>query len=895
MMYNWFTSSRRTEKTRFRFSTSRYRPMLDCLESRDVPATIFVDLANTSGTEDGSSANPFNTIQEGIAAAAVDDTVLVAPGNYQENVTINKNLSLLSSGGKAVTTITGQGNTALGAVLVTNKTTGVTLGDTDQGFTIVGIDNASPGIESAAVYFQGDNSGAVVRGNTIIGQGDSAFLTEYSAKISGFVIDGNEFSGQTFTGTPAGNGTGDQFTLPNVPRQLVVISGGTGGGNTSNITFTNNVISGTAGGTNGDGDEQGTTLVTIDSDGATVTGNTFAGTTTRYGSALRLRGPDPVLTGNTFSSDGMTPTTSLLVLDGPAPDTITPATNDLFGANTFENAFFDAKTNTVGLTSAIENGLVTLQSLIDNTPAGNTLPVLGGKFTENVLLSNGITLDGNFKLEGTFAVTNPDAILSPGPQAGVIATGDLAFSAQTTTRLELYGDGVAGTDFDQLAVTGSVTIDSGARVDLQLLGKTSPDSTFVLISNDGTDPISGRFANLTDQSILTLTGPEGSVQYRVNYAGGDGNDLVLEPVPPPPVVPPVVPPLVGPAPVAVPPVFSAGAGNGSQVVAYNPDLTVSAKIESFPNFGGGVRVATADVTGDGTADYILATGPGGNRVVILDGVTQQPVASFQPFESSFAGGLFVAAADLNGDGQAEVVVTPDRGGGARVLVYNGNDLINGQTQPIADFLGLADFSGTADDTFRGGARVTLGDISGDGVPDLVVAAGFLGGPRVTIWDGASVFAANGGAPNRNPIANFFAFESTLRNGAFVAAGDINGDQIADLIFGGGPTGAPRVRVADGAAVFAVGDSFSLDDAGREALTIVNFFAGDDQSRGGIRVASRDLDGDGRAELITGSGENQPSEVRIYAGTELNANPGNPAVSDSLDPFATAFADGIFVG
>ncbi|MCZ2342379.1 MAG: FG-GAP-like repeat-containing protein [Bacteroidales bacterium] len=890
MTFSWFLSSRRTAKSPFCVKTSRYRPMLDCLESRDVPATIFVDLANTSGTEDGSSANPFNTIQEGITAAAIDDTVLVAPGNYQENVTINKNLSLLSSGGKGVTTITGQGSTALGAVLVTNKTTGVTLGGTDQGFTILGIDNANPGIESAAVYFQGNNSNATVRGNTIVAQGDAGLTTEYGAQINGFVIDGNEFSGQTFIGTPAGNGFGSQFSLANVPRQLIVISGGTGGGNTSNVTFTNNVISGTAGGINSDGDEQGNSLVTIDSDGATITGNSFEGTTTRYGSALRLRGPDPALTGNTFASDGMSPTTSLLTLDGPAPSTITPATNDLFSANTFENAFFDSKTNTVGLTSAIENGLVTLQSLIDNTPTGNTLPVLGGTFTENVQLSKGITLDGHFQLNGTFAVTDPSAILSPGPQAGIISTGDLTFDDQTTALMELYGDGAAGTDYDQLAVTGDVTIHSGALMDLQLLGKTSPSSTFILINNDGTDPIAGQFANLADQSTITLTGPNGPVQYRVNYAGGDGNDLALEPVPPPPVVPPpVVPPPV------VPPVFSVGAGNGSQVVAYNPDLTVATKLDAFPGFGGGVRVATADVTGDGTADYILATGPGGNRIVILDGVTQQSLASFQPFESSFAGGLFVAAADLNQDGKAEVVVTPARGGSARVLVYSGEDLMNGQFATIASFYGLADFSGTVDDTFRGGVRVTLGDISGDGVPDLVVAAGFLGGPRVTIWDGASVFAAHGGAPTHNPIANFFAFESTLRDGVFVAAGDINGDQIADLIFGGGPTGAPRVRVADGAAVFAVGDSFSLDDAGREALTIVNFFAGDDTTRGGIRVASRDLDGDGQAELITGSGENLPSEVRIYAGTELMANPGNPAVRDALDPFATAFADGIFVG
>ena len=98
---------------------------------------------------------------------------------------------------------------------------------------------------------------------------------------------------------PGGNGFSNQFTLPNVPRQLAVISGGSGGGNTSNVTFTNNVITGTSGGTNASGDPQGNTLVTIDSNGATITGNQFMGTTSRFATSLRARGPNTTINGNT--------------------------------------------------------------------------------------------------------------------------------------------------------------------------------------------------------------------------------------------------------------------------------------------------------------------------------------------------------------------------------------------------------------------------------------------------------------------------------------------------------------------------------------------------------------------------------------------------------------------
>ena len=53
---------------------------------------------------------------------------------------------------------------------------------------------------------------------------------------------------------------------------------------------------------------------------------------------------------------------------------------------------------------------------------------------------------------------------------------------------------------------------------------------------------------------------------------------------------------------------------------------------------------------------------------------------------------------------------------------------------------MANLMGIQDDNFRGGARVTFGDFNGDGTPDLAVATGFLGGPRVAVFDGLSVLA-----------------------------------------------------------------------------------------------------------------------------------------------------------
>jgi hypothetical protein len=80
--------------------------------------TVYVDTDNTSGTEDGTPAYPYNTIAEGIAAAPAGATVLVAPGTYYENVTVNKDLTLRGSGLDR-TTIDGSRTTDTGLNTIT--------------------------------------------------------------------------------------------------------------------------------------------------------------------------------------------------------------------------------------------------------------------------------------------------------------------------------------------------------------------------------------------------------------------------------------------------------------------------------------------------------------------------------------------------------------------------------------------------------------------------------------------------------------------------------------------------------------------------------------------------------------------------------------------------------
>src|SRR6202008_2805127 len=84
------------------------------------------------------------------------------------------------------------------------------------------------------------------------------------------------------------------------------------------------------------------------------------------------------------------------------------------------------------------------------------------------------------------------------------------------------------------------------------------------------------------------------------------------------------------------------------------------------SFRGGERVAVGDVNGDAIPDVVVAPGPGMSSLVrVYDGVTGQllsgPLAGFYPYPTTFQGGVYVAAADVNGDGHADIITGPDNG------------------------------------------------------------------------------------------------------------------------------------------------------------------------------------------------------------------------------------------
>jgi hypothetical protein len=301
-------------------------------------------------------------------------------------------------------------------------------------------------------------------------------------------------------------------------------------------------------------------------------------------------------------------------------------------------------------------------------------------------------------------------------------------------------------------------------------------------------------------------------------------------------------------------------GSAPEVSVFNVDGTFRYAFTAYaPWFTGGVRVAVGDVTGDGVANIVTAPGPGmAGLVRVFDTRTGMILAEFIPFEVTFTGGVYIAVGDVTGDGIADIIVGAGDGGGPRVRVFRG---------PHFEF--AREFF-AYEETFRGGVLVAVGDITGDGIADIITGTGVGGGPRVQVFDGAT------GALRYN----FFAYEESFRGGVFAAIGDMTGDGIAEIITGTGVGGGPAVRV------FRQVDLLRGQDT---PTPHQSFFAFDPSFRGGVRVDALDLTRDGTREIIATPGPGGPPVVRVIRATG--------PIDDPLDliPFSTDLPTGVFVG
>ncbi len=154
--------------------------------------------------------------------------------------------------------------------------------------------------------------------------------------------------------------------------------------------------------------------------------------------------------------------------------------------------------------------------------------------------------------------------------------------------------------------------------------------------------------------------------------------------------------------------------------------------------------------------------------------------------------------------------------------------------------------------FEGKLSVAMGDVDDDNVLDLIVGAGENYAPMVAVYSGAAIA---GKAAFETQLARFAAFDMNARGGVSVTSAQIDGSTADNIIVGSGPGIASEVKV------FGTEMPPSLG----AAPTLFATFSPYENNSSGVNLASGFVDfATGRNSIVTAPGPGTPTQVKVFS-------------------------------
>jgi subtilisin family serine protease len=241
-------------------------------------------------------------------------------------------------------------------------------------------------------------------------------------------------------------------------------------------------------------------------------------------------------------------------------------------------------------------------------------------------------------------------------------------------------------------------------------------------------------------------------------------------------------------------------------------------------FHGGLNLASGDLNRDGTDEIVAAPAKDLESDIRIFNSEGRMINHFLAYPKSYRGGVNLSVADLNGDGQQEIITAP-------AGVYNPEiKIFSKEGRLLRSFLAYPA-------TFKGGVNITIADVRDDGYREIITAPGKGGIPQIKI------FSREGKLLN-----SFLAGTKKDTYGYRVAAGDLDGNprrRQAEIIVSR-MSGAPIVSFYD------------FRGAKRGSITpFAAPFSGD------VRISTADLNRDGFTDIITVPGSAGGPHLRIY--------------------------------
>ncbi len=254
------------------------------------------------------------------------------------------------------------------------------------------------------------------------------------------------------------------------------------------------------------------------------------------------------------------------------------------------------------------------------------------------------------------------------------------------------------------------------------------------------------------------------------------------------------------------------------------------------------------------------TGPTSTPVIrLMDAETGTVVAQTLAFEATFRGGVRVAMGDVDGDGSAEILAGSGPGRGGEVRVF--------KPQVVGGSLVLTELTAFRTQPFgagyRSGLEIACGDVDGNGREDIVAAMS-RGNGVVRVF--RSVNAAD---PVENtPFRSITAFGGRFGGGASVTVADLGTFSNGAVTSATAADGKVEIVVASGAGMRATVMAYDVSAATPRLVGTIRPLAASLQ--GGVSVTAGRYDADAIDDIIVSAGRGGGGATEIYT---LRSNTG----------------------
>ncbi|PKL72673.1 hypothetical protein CVV26_00180 [Candidatus Kuenenbacteria bacterium HGW-Kuenenbacteria-1] len=267
------------------------------------------------------------------------------------------------------------------------------------------------------------------------------------------------------------------------------------------------------------------------------------------------------------------------------------------------------------------------------------------------------------------------------------------------------------------------------------------------------------------------------------------------------------------------------------------------------HFDGGINMAIGDIDKDGKDEIVTGPNIGEPLIKIFD-TNGNLKFQFLAYDLDYNKGISVAIGDIDGDGKDEIITGP-KSGEPLIKIFDTNGNLKFQ------FLAF-------NSKFKGGVNIATGDINGDKRDELIVSIASQESSYVRVYK-----------LQENDLYLEFQtmiFNSKFKGGVNIATGDINGDKRDELIVSIASEESSYVRV------------YKIQE--NDLYFEFQFMAYSFDFKGGVNIATGDIDEDGKDEIITSQREAGQSIVKIF---DKNAN-----LKTEFKSFDSEFQGGINV-